>query len=343
MNKGRFILFCILILSKVFGNINQDYQLSKEKSSRNSPRNLRDTDYIIVNYASDFSSKNVDFTSQNSENKISAISTGNSIDSLTPVENINSVTINPNSILKIEFSQPLTTLAKFFMKMIEIKSIDFSHFISTEVTDMSQLFSGCNSTETITFGDNFNTEKVTKMNGMFYGCSSLIEIDLSKFITDSVTDMNEMFLFCTKLTEINLETFNTANVINFERMFSQCLLVKSLDLSSFNTGKTTNIGSMFSGCNSLTSINFGNDFNTESVISMSSMFMNCVNLKSLDLSQFITTSVTDMSYMFEGCSSLEVLDISNFDLTKVVVDIDKSSNINIFTNASNLRYSPDHL
>ena len=45
--------------------------------------------------------------------------------------------------------------------MTEIKEIDFTNFISTEVTDMSSLFSGCNKLETIIFGDNFNTEKVT--------------------------------------------------------------------------------------------------------------------------------------------------------------------------------------
>ena len=80
--------------SKIFQCCETVFDIDADKCADN---------YILVNYASDFSSKNVDFTSQNSENKISAISTGNSIDSLTPVENINSVTINPNSILKIEF------------------------------------------------------------------------------------------------------------------------------------------------------------------------------------------------------------------------------------------------
>ena len=44
--------------------------------------------------------------------------------------------IKPGSKIKIKFNTPLTTLEYLFYNMTKIKSIDFSHFNSTEITDM---------------------------------------------------------------------------------------------------------------------------------------------------------------------------------------------------------------
>ena len=74
---------------------------------------------------------------------------------------------------------------------------------------------------------------------------------------------------------------------------------------------------LFSSFNSLTSINFNNNFNTSNVTDMNYMFAFSSSLKSLDLSNFNTTNVTNMEYMFSGCYSLTSLDLSNFNTSNV--------------------------
>ncbi len=67
---------------------------------------------------------------------------------------------------------------------------------------------------------NFNTENVTDMCEMFLGCDSLKSLDLSHFNTDKVTDMSWMFYSCDLLEKLDLSGFELTNVTNKENMFS---------------------------------------------------------------------------------------------------------------------------
>ena len=117
--------------------------------------------------------------------------------------------IKSGSKIKIQFINPLTSMAYLFYNMTQIKSIDFSNFNSTEVTDMSHLFELCTGLENINFGNNFDNSKVTNMDSLFYGCSSIKSIDLSKFNTELLLAMEYMFYQCGELTEINFTNFKT--------------------------------------------------------------------------------------------------------------------------------------
>ena len=66
------------------------------------------------------------------------------------------INIPKDSKIKIYFSSPLTDLGNFFSfeedkKVANINSIDFSHLDLSKVEDMTQLFFGCSSLESITF------------------------------------------------------------------------------------------------------------------------------------------------------------------------------------------------
>ena len=74
---------------------------------------------------------------------------------------------------------------------------------------------------------------------------------------------------------------------------------------------------LFSSFNSLTSINFNNNFNTSNVTDMNYMFAFSSSLKSLDLSNFNTTNVTEMNHIFEMCNQLKNIDVSNFNTSNV--------------------------
>ena len=148
--------------------------------------------------------------------------------------------------------------------------------------------------------NNLDTSKVTDMSSMFSDCNSLEELDLSSFDTSKVTDMKCMFKDCNSLEELDLSSFNTGKVTDMSSMFSDCNSLEELDLSNFNTGKVTDMGYMFSNCNSLEELDLSS-FDTSEVTYMKCMFKDCNSLEELDLSSFNTKNVTNMRGMFLNC------------------------------------------
>jgi len=180
---------------------------------------------------------------------------------------------------------------------------------------MEDMFAGCASLTSITFGPNFKTDKVTNMASMFQYCG-VSSLDLSGFNTENVTDMQLMFVGCASLTSITFgPNFKTDKVTNMAEMFSGCG-VSSLDLSGFNTENVENMGSMFEGCENLTSITFGPNFKTDKVTKMAEMFSGC-GVSSLDLSGFNTENVEYMGSMFKDCTALKELNLTGFDVSSV--------------------------
>lgn len=99
----------------------------------------------------------------------------------------------------------------------------------------------------------FDTSAVTDMGNMFYGCN-FTTLDLTSFNTSAVTNMMYMFKYCTNLTTLDLSSFDTSSVTSMGGMFDNCDRLTTLDLSSFNTSAVTNMMYMFYNCTNLTSI-----------------------------------------------------------------------------------------
>ena len=116
----------------------------------------------------------------------------------------------------------------------------------------------------------YDTSGVTDMSDMFCGCN-LTELDLSSFDTSSVTNMSDMFNGCYKLTELDLSNFDTSSVTDMGWMFYNCSGLRELNVSSFNTSKVTDMSYMFHGCNNLTNLDTSN-FDMSSVIYKDHMF-----------------------------------------------------------------------
>ena len=211
----------------------------------------------------------------------------------------------------------VTNMSYMFSDCSSLTSLDLSSFNTSKVTNMGTMFSYCSKLTSLNLS-NFNTSNVTNMYHMFERCSSLTSLNLGSFNTSKVTNMSAMFSYCSKLTSLNLSNFDTSNVTNMSNMFSSCSKLTSLDLSNFNTSKVTNMQHMFYMCYDLTSLDVSS-FNTSKVTYMQGMFSNCSSLTSLDLSGFNTLKITNMSYLFDNCTKLKNLNISNFDLTKVTI------------------------
>jgi len=129
--------------------------------------------------------------------------------------------------------------ANMFRDNTKIKTVNFTKFDTSNVTDMYRLFAGCKSLTTVTFGSGWNTSKVEYLYGVFRECSSLTTVDLTKFSLTNVNDMSYMFANCTKLKSITLGTnWNTSNVEWMEGMFYNCPNL-TLNCSSWNVKNVT--------------------------------------------------------------------------------------------------------
>ena len=205
--------------------------------------------------------------------------------------------------------------AMWFSNMTTLGSADISKLNTNKVTNMRDMFYGCESLTTLDLSS-FDTSNVTDMSYMFFNCKALTTLDLTSFDTGNVTDMSWMFNACKALTSLDLSSFDTARLTKASVMFSGCTALTSLDLSSFDTSNVTSMSSMFADCESLTSLNL-TSFDTGNVTGMYRMFGNCTALTTLDLTSFNTANVANMSWMFFGCNALTSLDLSSFDTGKV--------------------------
>ena len=233
--------------------------------------------------------------------------------------------------------------AAMFAWFIKLQDIDLSHFDTSEVKNMMQMFIGLYSCTVLDLSKfdtrnvinmyqmfahdrslvnlnlaNFDTSHVTNMAGMFDDLSNVVSLDLSNFNTYNVTNMNHMFHLDSKLTNLNVSgpRFNTSNVTNMEAMFSGLQELTSLNVTRFNTSKVTNMASMFYNTAKLTNLDVRN-FNTENVTNMRYMFSFMAELTALDLSSFNTGNVISMESMFNSTKSLLNLDLSRFNTKNV--------------------------
>ena len=243
--------------------------------------------------------------------------------------------------IKYNFTSILTNCNHIFANCSSLIKLDFSNFITENVTDMSSMLSGCSSLKDLNIS-NFNTKNVNDMSSIFENCASLQNINISNFITKNVTNMHCIFSGCSSLKNLDLSNFNTVNVIDMSGIFSRCSSLINLNLSNFSTKNVTNMSFMFSGCSSLNNLELTN-FNTEKVINMSGIFSNCSSLKSLSLSNFITKNVTNMSCMFSGCSSLQNLNLSNFNTQNVTNMKEMFRDCTSFTNLDLSKFNTKNL
>lgn len=124
-----------------------------------------------------------------------------------------------------------------------------------------------------------DTSEVTNMQQMFSYCESLTTLDLSNFNTSLVTRMGNMFTNCYCLTSIDLSSFNVSQVESMFQMFMNCKSLEAIDLGNFNTKNVINMFSMFSYCTNLRTIYVGKGWTTEKSIKGSSdMFLQCYKL-----------------------------------------------------------------
>ena len=203
----------------------------------------------------------------------------------------------------------------FFLRQFAEK-IDLDGIDTSNVTDMTALFSMCHSLKEIDISE-FDTSNAESLDSMFNDCKSLKSIDVSHFNTSKSSDIANMFRNCENLESIDVSHFDTSNVTHMHSMFENCSKLKSIDIGSFDTSKVINMSSMFLGCKNLTDLDFSG-FRTENVFSFHAFLSGCENLKSVDLSGFRTPRLKFAEDMFSQCSGLTEINLSSFNTPELL-------------------------
>lgn len=145
---------------------------------------------------------------------------------------------------------------------LDDEPLDLSHFDTSNVTNMSSMFSACR-TSSIDLSS-FDTSNVTDMSIMFSGFmfyNTDADLDLSYFDTSKVTSMTRMFYRYGSWSYPSGVTFSvTLNVTGWDvsrvTSFVQCFALQNdsldpssslteLDLSGWNTSSATDMHGMF--------------------------------------------------------------------------------------------------
>ena len=147
-----------------------------------------------------------------------------------------------------EYGGPLNVMGS--IENIYVDNTCFYFFLGES---LSKLFKGFKNLKTIKNTDALYTSNVTDMSEMFSGCSSLEYLYVNNWNTTNVTNMSHMFDGCSSLESIVFHSWNTSNVENMSYMFSGCesLRPEFLHLNYWDTSKVTNTSGMFSGCTKL--------------------------------------------------------------------------------------------
>lgn len=154
-----------------------------------------------------------------------------------------------------------------------------------------------------------DTSKMTNMSNMFRGCNKLKEI--KGLDTSNVTTMETMFNESGPLTYADFSSFDTSKVTSMKMMFRYNLTgLKTLNLSSFDTSNVTDMFMMFALSSSITTINFGNNFKLTSVTNVQNMFQNCNNLDDNTLNQILHICTT-IGSSYTGTKTLATLGITS--------------------------------
>lgn len=85
----------------------------------------------------------------------------------------------------------------------------------------------------------WDTSNVTDMKQMFYYCSYLTTLDISSWNVSNVTDMGEMFAYCSKLTSLDLSSWNLKSGVKINNMFDYCSNLTTLDISGWDLSKVS--------------------------------------------------------------------------------------------------------
>lgn len=119
--------------------------------------------------------------------------------------------------IKISLKKKLKSCRCMFSGCVNIKSVDLSKFIGSDVESMEFMFVGCAGLKNVCF-QGVDTNNVKSMANMFVYCQELESCDLSMLKTENLESMRDIFRGCVKLRDVRI--FDTSNVKDYACPFN---------------------------------------------------------------------------------------------------------------------------
>lgn len=177
---------------------------------------------------------------------------------------------------------------------LQITAVDIPNLAG--VSNMSEMFSGCDILNSPGNIGSWNTGAVTTMQRMFANTDAFNQ-NIGAWNTASVTNMSEMFSSARAFNQ-PIGGWNTAAVTDMSGMFFYADVFNQ-DIGAWNTSAVTNMSDMFTEAYAFNQ-NIGS-WNTGAVTNMSNMFSEAIAFNQ-DISSWNTAAVTNMSGMFKFAS-----------------------------------------
>jgi surface protein len=151
----------------------------------------------------------------------------------------------------------------------------------------------------------FVTTTITNMSQMFMNCYVLEDVDLSTFDTTAVTNMSQMFSGCYSIKQLDLSNFNTSIATNLANMFQNCYSLYTLDFSGLDTSSITSTLTMFNTCPNLVNLRVGKitvsfTFNKCDKLSHESLLNVIAALEPTTTAKTLTIGATNLAKLTEA-------------------------------------------
>lgn len=207
-----------------------------------------------------------------------------------------------------------TSYGYIFTDKIDVISIDGPVTVSDHT--LKYLFGGLDGLKKITGLEHIDMTDVTDISELFSGDTGLETLDVSGLNTSDVTTADKIFWGCTSLTSITgLGTWNVHNVTTMSRPFYNDEKLAHIDgIGSWHPDALTSAAEMFYGLDSLTSLDLsGWKGHVSSLTSMREMFRGSYKITSLTgLAGWDVHKVKDLSNAFYHLPSLTTLDLTGW-------------------------------
>ncbi len=205
----------------------------------------------------------------------------------------------------------VTTYISLFEGDTSLESVGkiFGENANTAATvEMSNLFTGCTSLQTVAQGIFDAVPNASKFESAFKGCTSLRTLPSGLFrFNDKATSAAQCFMGCTSLEAVPASLFGaTAAMKTMTEIFSGCTSLKTLEPTAFSgvTTASATLQKAFQNCTGLEEI-CSNAVDCQSCTSYSYIFAGCTSLRKIGSNALNCTATTGVQFAFSGCTSLE--------------------------------------
>jgi surface protein len=103
---------------------------------------------------------------------------------------------------------------------------------------MTSLFQDSQSLQEVDLS-NWNTSNVTNLSNMFSGCWGIEKVNVQNFNVSKVTTIASMFSACYSLGEIDISSWNLALCTNASNVFQNCYSLRKLESCNFSASTTS--------------------------------------------------------------------------------------------------------